>query len=74
VGYSLPAYDIAVSDLLRKGSRGGLIIDVFDPEAGVVAERLASVAPQAHIKTHCGLPYGIADLAELPLLPLDSAC
>jgi hypothetical protein len=64
VGYSLPAYDHLVRDLLRNSVRSRTVIHVFDPDV-TVAPRFEALLPTAIISGHPGLPDGTDVLGKL---------
>ncbi len=66
VGYSLPEYDEQVRCLLREGLKAsGAPVHVFDPNAGVVCERMTGIAPKSVVYAHPGLPQGTPDVHRL---------
>jgi SIR2-like domain len=64
VGYSLPAYDEMVRDLLKQSAVLSPDIHVFDPDTSV-ADRYKALLPGCRIAAHTGLPDGIANLTAI---------
>jgi hypothetical protein len=64
VGYSLPAYDTLVRQLLSDSVRDKPVVHVFDPDPGIV-ERFRSLLGGRAIVPHQGLPEGIGDLEDI---------
>jgi hypothetical protein len=64
VGYSLPAYDTLVRQLLSDSVRDNLVVHVFDPDPGIV-ERFRSLLGGRTVVPHQGLPEGIGDLEDI---------
>lgn len=64
VGYSPPAYDEAVRELLSGSADHGPSVHVFDPREEAVAGYV-SLLPKASVERHPGLPEGLADLRIL---------
>lgn len=64
VGYSLPAYDRAVRDLLRGNAAEGLTVHVFDPDDAVPG-RFVELLEPALVHPHPGLPEGLAQLGAV---------
>ncbi|MEQ1932533.1 MAG: hypothetical protein ABL962_01450 [Fimbriimonadaceae bacterium] len=61
VGYSLPIYDYAVRDLLKKSSSASPNIHLLDPSDGI-ADTYHDLLPNCKITKHKGLPEGIESL------------
>jgi len=61
VGYSLPAYDVAVRTLLCENGKHNPGIHIFDPNPEV-AQAFSQLLPKAYISSHPGLPNGLSDL------------
>jgi hypothetical protein len=66
-GYSLPSYDVAITELLRRTAIAGNLrrIFVLDPRASDVCCRYSTVAPNVQVMALEGLPGGINTLREL---------
>ena len=64
VGYSLPEYDALVRNLLRDSVCSELVVHVFDPDRRV-AERFQKLLRVRTVRSHPGLPVGIAELEEI---------
>ncbi|MDA2931845.1 SIR2 family protein [Nitrospinae bacterium AH-259-F20] len=64
VGYSLPSYDLAVRNLLKRNSSHGPCIHIFDPNPDVASET-KRILPRASVYLHPGLPDVLADLYEV---------
>ena len=64
-GYSMPAYDTEVLDLLKTGGSGRPVtILLLSPEADALRGRWISLLPQANIVCLPGLPEGVEPLAR----------
>jgi len=62
-GYSLPSYDTAVRNMLRKAHRPGVEhIFLLDPCSSALRDRYASIIRNAHIHALDGLPDGVQQL------------
>jgi hypothetical protein len=66
-GYSLPNYDLAVFDMLRRAAMGGCLrrILILDPLGQDLCNRYSAVAPSASVKALGGLPDGIEELSRI---------
>jgi hypothetical protein len=64
VGYSIPAYDLAVRELLSKSAKDRVRVHVFNPNQKV-ADEFTRLIPSAIVSSHPGLPEGIADLERV---------
>jgi hypothetical protein len=63
-GYSLPAYDIEVCNLLRDAGKDRRVsMFVLSPESDFLRTRFAEVVPSARITCLPGLPGGTVELA-----------
>jgi hypothetical protein len=64
-GYSMPAYDTKVLELLRRGGTGrSLAVFLMSPESDALRRRWTDLLPQASITCLPGLPDGIGPLAD----------
>ena len=63
VGYSFPAYDLAVNDLLRANYRAETIVHVVNPDASA-ASRLAVFIGESNVIRHGGLPEALQHFHE----------
>jgi hypothetical protein len=66
-GYSLPSYDVAITELLRRTAIAGNLRHIFvlDPRASDVCCRYSTIAPNVQVMALEGLPGGINTLREL---------
>jgi hypothetical protein len=64
VGYSLPEYDLAVRDLLKRNLAPAARIHVFDPQP-TIGERYKELLPANVVTSNPGFPEGIDHLARL---------
>jgi hypothetical protein len=64
VGYSLPEYDLAVRDLLKRSLAPAARVHVFDPQP-MIADRYSDLLPGNVVTARPGLPEGIDHLARL---------
>jgi hypothetical protein len=73
-GYSMPAYDTKIIELLRNGAKeGGKSIILLSPNAKDLLHRWKSIAPNAEAIGLNGLPDGVPDLShQLALIFQDS--
>ena len=73
-GYSLPNYDIAVQEMLKRASGPKLErILILDPDSEVIRDRYKRVAPDTEIHCLAGLPYGIRGLRNAAISGLEHA-
>jgi len=66
-GYSLPSYDVAISELLRRTAMTGNLkrILVLDPHASDICCRYSTIAQNVDVTALEGLPEGIDTLRKL---------
>jgi hypothetical protein len=66
-GYSLPAYDTAIVDLLRRAATAGNLrrILVLDPHASDVCCRYSAIVQHVQVVPLDGLPDGVKELHQL---------
>lgn len=66
-GYSLPSYDLAIAELLRRAATAGNLrrILVLDPHASDVCCRYSAIVQNVQVVALEGLPEGIKQLREL---------
>jgi hypothetical protein len=66
-GYSLPSYDVAITELLRKAAIAGNLkrILVLDPHASDICRRYSTIAQNVQVMALEGLPEGINTLRKL---------
>jgi len=66
-GYSLPAYDTAIVDLLRRAAKAGNLrrILVLDPHAPEICCRYSAIVQNVQMVPLDGLPDGIKELGQL---------
>jgi len=66
-GYSLPSYDVAITELLRRTASAGKLrrILVLDPHASDICCRYRTIAQNAQVMALEGLPRGVDTLREL---------
>jgi hypothetical protein len=66
-GYSLPAYDVAITELLRRAANAGNLerILVLDPHASDICRRYSTLAQNVQVLALAGLPEGIDTLRKL---------
>jgi len=66
-GYSLPSYDVAITELLRRTAIAGNLrrILVLDPHASDICCRYSTIAQNVQVMALEGLPGGINTLREL---------
>jgi len=66
-GYSLPSYDVAIAELLRRAAAAGNLrrILVLDPHASDVCCRYSTIVQNVQVMALEGLPEGINELREL---------
>jgi hypothetical protein len=66
-GYSLPSYDVAITELLRRAAISGNLkrIFVLDPHASDICQRYSTIAQNVQVMSLEGLPEGIDTLREL---------
>ena len=66
-GYSLPSYDLAIAELLRRAATAGSLRSIFvlDPHASDVCCRYSAIAQNAQVTPLEGLPEGIKELRQL---------
>jgi hypothetical protein len=64
VGYSFPAYDVAINDLFRLNARHRPRVHVLNPDRQV-ADRVRSLLHPAEIFSHSGLPEALSDLPQM---------
>lgn len=64
VGYSLPDYDTAVRDLLRRNVVQSIPVHVFDPCGGIV-ERYREILPDNSVMAEPGLPECLSILSQI---------
>ncbi len=66
-GYSLPSYDVAITELLRRASIAGNLkrILVLDPYASDICCRYSTIAQNVQVTALEGLPEGINGLPKL---------
>jgi hypothetical protein len=66
-GYSLPSYDVAIADLLRRAATAGNLrrILVLDPQGADVCCRYSTIVQDVQVMALQGLPEGIDKLREL---------
>lgn len=64
VGYSIPAYDLAVRGLLSRSAKERVHIHVFNPDERV-ADEFTKLIPSAMVSSHPGLPEGVLDLERV---------
>lgn len=56
-GYSAPSYDLEVSDLLRRGARGGVReVYILDPDSARLAARYQEITRAVHVHPRPGFP------------------
>jgi len=64
-GYSLPQYDSAILEMLRRASRSRLQeVFILDPDSVALRDKLSRIAPTAQIHSLAGLPEGTEELCE----------
>jgi hypothetical protein len=65
-GYSLPAYDTAIVDLLRRAAKAGNLrrILVLDPHAPEISCRYSAIVQNVQMVPLDGLPDGIKELGQ----------
>lgn len=65
-GYSLPLYDQAVTQMLRRASTAGPLerIIIIDPQATDLCARYSVIAPTAEVKLLPGLPGALNELGR----------
>jgi len=64
-GYSLPTYDVAVNQLLRRAAEGRVKhIFVLDPNGSDLHHRYLSIAPRSEVHCLRGLPRGTSELQD----------
>lgn len=63
-GYSLPSYDIAMNQMLKRTSKNTKTIFILDPYSESLKSRYSDVAPDASIYCLEGLPNGVFQLAH----------
>ncbi len=62
-GYSLPAYDHAIFDIIERAAAGALEhIIILDPSSNALKQRYNAVAPRARIHCLAGLPDGLTQM------------
>lgn len=63
-GYSMPGYDFAMRDMLRRAAAGSGVETVLllDPFSRSLLSRYQQIAPDARIHCLDGLPHGVAQL------------
>ena len=66
-GYSLPSYDVAITELLHRAAIAGNLkrILVLDPHASDICCRYSTIAQNVQVMALEGLPEGIDTLHEL---------
>lgn len=66
-GYSLPSYDVAITDLLRRAAVAGNLkrILILDPHASDICRRYSPIAQNVQVMALEGLPEGIDTLHTL---------
>ena len=66
-GYSLPSYDVAITELLRRAAISGnlKLLLVLDPHASDVCRRYSTIAHNVQVMALQGLPECIDRLREL---------
>jgi hypothetical protein len=66
-GYSLPSYDVAIIELLRRAVTAGNLRRtlVLDPYASDICGRYSTIAPSGQVMPLGGLPEGINTLSKL---------
>ena len=66
-GYSLPAYDTAIVDLLRRAATAGNLrrILVLDPNASEICGRYSAIVQNVQVVPLDGLPEGVQELRQL---------
>ena len=64
-GYSLPDYDTAIQQMLRRASGPKLeMILVLDPNSEGLHDRYRQIAPDAEVSCLAGLPEGVRELCD----------
>jgi hypothetical protein len=69
-GYSLPNYDIAIGEMLKRASGSGIgaeRIFILDPSSEDLGGRYRQVAPGADVCCFAGLPNGIRELRAVAI-------
>ncbi len=65
-GYSLPAYDQAIADIIERAASGALEhIIILDPSSNALKQRYKVAAPSARIHCLPGLPGGLTQMNVL---------
>lgn len=65
-GYSMPKYDRAIQEMLRRASGGALKrIILMDPNSSKLRKHYEGVASNAEILCFSGLPHGIHEVKEI---------
>ena len=66
-GYSLPLYDVAITELLRRAAAAGNLkrILVLDPHASAICRRYSTITQNVQVMALEGVPEGIDTLHKL---------